>query len=400
MRSSGSASTTSTSTSRTATRISSRRISPTSTSSCSASASTSPRSRSRSSRRSITPAAAWSWTSTAAPTRRASMPPAKSPSRAFTAPTGWPRTACSNASCSARRRRSTSPPTWTTLPDVPDDPRLGRKPGHRQRRGSRHRPDLGRDPPLHVELCRHRPHHQAARARQAPDRHAAPGSRAIITRHFRVTPDLIELRNLVEVADLIVRSALSRHESRGLHYTLDYPELLPEAKDTSWCRKSHAKRGTSCRAEIKILALAARCCSIVHIFCSRSRSRRGNMAVTWNIGARDEALFRRSTRSAGRLQRAEAELFERHSRSQSSRCCGVVVATPHERIDCARRLDLAWRAGSLICRFMRAGVPVIRKLSRSRSASAASPSVLRAAPDRMRHVVAAPTIGSLRRTSC
>jgi len=50
--------------------------------------------------------------------------------------------------------------------------------------------------------------------------------------HFRVTPDLIELRNLVEDADLIIRSALSRHESRGLHFTLDYPKMLAQAKDT------------------------------------------------------------------------------------------------------------------------------------------------------------------------
>ncbi|WP_265528254.1 L-aspartate oxidase [Sphingomicrobium marinum] len=50
--------------------------------------------------------------------------------------------------------------------------------------------------------------------------------------NFRVTPDLIELRNLVEVADLIIRSALRRHESRGLHYTLDYPETDAEAVDT------------------------------------------------------------------------------------------------------------------------------------------------------------------------
>jgi L-aspartate oxidase len=50
--------------------------------------------------------------------------------------------------------------------------------------------------------------------------------------HFRVTPDLIELRNLVEVADLIVRSALRRRESRGLHFTRDYQRTLAQAKDT------------------------------------------------------------------------------------------------------------------------------------------------------------------------
>jgi L-aspartate oxidase len=49
---------------------------------------------------------------------------------------------------------------------------------------------------------------------------------------FRVTTDLIELRNLLQSAELIVKSALQRRESRGLHYTLDYPALAKEAKDT------------------------------------------------------------------------------------------------------------------------------------------------------------------------
>ncbi len=49
---------------------------------------------------------------------------------------------------------------------------------------------------------------------------------------FRVTTDLIELRNLLQSAELIVTSALRRHESRGLHYILDYPEIDEAMIDT------------------------------------------------------------------------------------------------------------------------------------------------------------------------
>ena len=50
--------------------------------------------------------------------------------------------------------------------------------------------------------------------------------------HFRVSNDLIELRNLVLTARLIVLSALARKESRGLHFSRDYVQTLPVARDT------------------------------------------------------------------------------------------------------------------------------------------------------------------------
>ena len=59
--------------------------------------------------------------------------------------------------------------------------------------------------------------------------------------NFRVTRDLLELRNLVDCAELIVRSALSRHESRGLHYSRDFPHALPVSFPTILTRKPKRK---------------------------------------------------------------------------------------------------------------------------------------------------------------
>lgn len=50
--------------------------------------------------------------------------------------------------------------------------------------------------------------------------------------NFRITRDLLELRNLVDVASLIVESALERRESRGLHFSRDFPSALPKALPT------------------------------------------------------------------------------------------------------------------------------------------------------------------------
>ncbi len=48
--------------------------------------------------------------------------------------------------------------------------------------------------------------------------------------HFRVSNDLLELRNLVDVADLIIQSAQRRRESRGLHFTLNFPHRDPSQR--------------------------------------------------------------------------------------------------------------------------------------------------------------------------
>ena len=63
--------------------------------------------------------------------------------------------------------------------------------------------------------------------------------------NFRVSHDLIELRNLVVTADLIVRCALKRHESRGLHFNRDFPEMLKKARNTLSKKKARMGKQTS-----------------------------------------------------------------------------------------------------------------------------------------------------------
>ena len=51
-------------------------------------------------------------------------------------------------------------------------------------------------------------------------------------RHTKVSPELCELRNIITCAYLTIKCAKIRKESRGLHFTTDYPEQLPQAYDT------------------------------------------------------------------------------------------------------------------------------------------------------------------------
>ena len=63
--------------------------------------------------------------------------------------------------------------------------------------------------------------------------------------NFKLTPDLIELRNLAEVASLVIEAARCRQESRGLHYNLDHPE----PNDRSFLRDTLLQRGETARPD-------------------------------------------------------------------------------------------------------------------------------------------------------
>jgi L-aspartate oxidase len=56
--------------------------------------------------------------------------------------------------------------------------------------------------------------------------------------HYRISNDLLELRNLVDIAEAIIESAIRRKESRGLHFTLDYPERAIQPNDTILASKA------------------------------------------------------------------------------------------------------------------------------------------------------------------
>lgn len=68
--------------------------------------------------------------------------------------------------------------------------------------------------------------------------------------NFRVSNNLLEMRNLLQVAELMVRCAMQRKESRGLHYTLDYPDQLAESGPTILVPENNALSACNSNQEI------------------------------------------------------------------------------------------------------------------------------------------------------
>ena len=214
---------------------------------------------------------------------------------------------------------------------------------------------------------RHRPDHQEARARQAPDRHAARRRSRDYYAHFRVTPDLIELRNLVEVADLIIRSALvaARKPRAPLHARFSGDGRRGEGHGAGALKR---QGGFAWPIELKIAAFGA-LLLFVHIFAAVRLKTAAIRPRMERRGARRGAASARSCRPAG--SRAQANFHETFPIAIVA-LLGVVVAD--RTSEWTALGGWIWLGARLVYLPLYAkGVLVVQDRRSSRSASRASP---------------------------